>query len=470
METTPSMPDQRAEETTPNTQEHELYGPWIIATNRRGRTNKKTTSGMENDNSKVQNNTRGQPKGSRYSALEVEETDNGNEENQKYTQATGLPLMNTKQDHPQFEEMLKANWKGNNWVTDNVQTFKTAVEKWNIEVFGHIGGILVCTYIRHIFESGTIPTDLNKTLLVFTAKNFVTRNDKPIPPNQPMVSENQTSFVPERAITDNIVITQNVIHSMKQKTGKKGWMSQLRSYGMGQLLSLSNLPEESTVYICALHGEISQTIQLKLNQSLWKPFRSNNQSPGHKVSLAKTTIYYSKNVPSNTRLQLNVALGFSEVTDLASKGMFLQQKQQRTKGVYRSDEINHLQDGTKLTQTLAEIGETPDAEASLETIRLGFLTLAPPPPLQLPETIADGQLPDARTHFSHDVAASLKTPEALLLQHPPPTSQALGFGNLRPPETAAIVAGNGDRFSSPVKENERFSLFKERSKTRQMKQ
>nr|KYP73853.1 Transposon TX1 uncharacterized [Cajanus cajan] len=39
-----------------------------------------------------------------------------------------------------------------------------------------------------------------------------------------LVSPNQCSFVPHRQTTDNIIITQEVIHSMKHRSGKKGWM------------------------------------------------------------------------------------------------------------------------------------------------------------------------------------------------------------------------------------------------------
>nr|KYP53454.1 Retrovirus-related Pol polyprotein LINE-1 [Cajanus cajan] len=40
-----------------------------------------------------------------------------------------------------------------------------------------------------------------------------------------LVSHNQCSFVPHRQTTDNIIITQEVIHSMKRRSGKKGWMA-----------------------------------------------------------------------------------------------------------------------------------------------------------------------------------------------------------------------------------------------------
>lgn len=35
----------------------------------------------------------------------------------------------------------------------------------------------------------------------------------------------QTSFINGRNITDNIIIAQEVIHSMRRKGGKTGWMA-----------------------------------------------------------------------------------------------------------------------------------------------------------------------------------------------------------------------------------------------------
>ena len=40
-----------------------------------------------------------------------------------------------------------------------------------------------------------------------------------------LIGTQYTSFVPGRHIIDNIVIAQEVIHSMCKKTGKKGFMA-----------------------------------------------------------------------------------------------------------------------------------------------------------------------------------------------------------------------------------------------------
>ena len=40
-----------------------------------------------------------------------------------------------------------------------------------------------------------------------------------------LVAPNQVSFIPERNITDNIIITQEIIHSMRNSKGKDHWMA-----------------------------------------------------------------------------------------------------------------------------------------------------------------------------------------------------------------------------------------------------
>lgn len=39
------------------------------------------------------------------------------------------------------------------------------------------------------------------------------------------VHPNQSSFVLGRSITNNIIVAQEIIHSMRRKVGKKGWMA-----------------------------------------------------------------------------------------------------------------------------------------------------------------------------------------------------------------------------------------------------
>ena len=40
-----------------------------------------------------------------------------------------------------------------------------------------------------------------------------------------LIGPHQTSFVPGRHIIDNIVVDQKVVHSMRKKMGKKGFMA-----------------------------------------------------------------------------------------------------------------------------------------------------------------------------------------------------------------------------------------------------
>lgn len=39
-----------------------------------------------------------------------------------------------------------------------------------------------------------------------------------------LIGPAQSSFIPGRLSTDNIVIVQEAVHSMRRKKGKKGWM------------------------------------------------------------------------------------------------------------------------------------------------------------------------------------------------------------------------------------------------------
>ena len=113
--------------------------------------------------------------------------------------------------------------------------------QWNI--VGHS----FCKFIKHSFSSGSIPKEINTTLLVLipkvdhpvnlkmyrlislctvaykTISKIVANRLQALMPI--LIGPQQTSFVPGRHIIDNIVIAQEAIHSMRKKTRKKGFMA-----------------------------------------------------------------------------------------------------------------------------------------------------------------------------------------------------------------------------------------------------
>lgn len=219
-----------------------------------------------------------------------------------------------------------------------------------------------------------------------------------------LVGAEQLSFVPRRQITDNVVIVQEVIHSMHHKTGTVGWMAikvdlekaydRLSWEFIKDTLILANLPSSIVALIMDLITSASMQILWNgsrsreftpsrgirqgdpfspyifvlcmerlahiINDSLaygdWKPIQLNSRSPrlshmffvddlvlfaecsvqqietivqcldcfcvslGEKVSAAKSTIFFSKNVPSQLEDQVSSSCGFSKV---ASLGMYL---------------------------------------------------------------------------------------------------------------------------------------------------
>ena len=107
-------------------------------------------------------------------------------------------------------------------------------------------GISFVILLEHL-QSRKVPPEINKTLLVLIPKNdhpqtlkmyrpislctlvyktitkMIANKLKMILPH--FVGTQQISFVPKRHITENIVITQEVIHSMRRKTGRRGQMT-----------------------------------------------------------------------------------------------------------------------------------------------------------------------------------------------------------------------------------------------------
>ncbi|KAL4284712.1 hypothetical protein GQ457_16G010240 [Hibiscus cannabinus] len=110
-----------------------------------------------------------------------------------------------------------------------------------------IVGPSACGTIREVFSGGSLDPDLNRTVLVLIPKTIVptsfsefrpislcsviyklltkiiTKHLKPIMPL--LINQTKTSFVSGRSITDNIIINQEAIHSMRFLKAKAGWLA-----------------------------------------------------------------------------------------------------------------------------------------------------------------------------------------------------------------------------------------------------
>ena len=108
-------------------------------------------------------------------------------------------------------------------------------------------GISLCSFIKNIFNSNHITAEINRTLLVLIPKvdhptslkmfrpislctisykmvmKIIANKLQALLPY--LIGPQQTSFVSGRHITENIVIAQEVIHTMKKKVGVKRIMA-----------------------------------------------------------------------------------------------------------------------------------------------------------------------------------------------------------------------------------------------------
>lgn len=108
-------------------------------------------------------------------------------------------------------------------------------------------GDTVCRMVNEVFETGEVKPEINQALITLIPKINQPQSFQQFRPislinvNVKIVSKvianrlkkvmstltlpTQSSFVPGRNIVDNIVITQEAIHSMRIAKGKKGWMA-----------------------------------------------------------------------------------------------------------------------------------------------------------------------------------------------------------------------------------------------------
>ena len=111
----------------------------------------------------------------------------------------------------------------------------------------HIVGESFCKVIKDVFRSQYIPAEINRTLLVLIPKTenptsftmyrpislcivaykmitkIIANRLQEILPN--LIGPHQTSFVPGRHITESIIVAKEIIHSMRRKKGRQGFMA-----------------------------------------------------------------------------------------------------------------------------------------------------------------------------------------------------------------------------------------------------
>lgn len=109
-----------------------------------------------------------------------------------------------------------------------------------------IVGASVFKLVEYVFSEGILDASLNKTSLVLILKKVGVETISQYRPislcnvlykiitktivirlrhaMQILVKQNQVSFIASRNIADNIIITQEAVHTMRTTKGKKGWM------------------------------------------------------------------------------------------------------------------------------------------------------------------------------------------------------------------------------------------------------
>ncbi|KAE8731502.1 hypothetical protein F3Y22_tig00002840pilonHSYRG01494 [Hibiscus syriacus] len=107
-----------------------------------------------------------------------------------------------------------------------------------------------------------------------------------------IISPNQTSFISDRNITENIILNQEVIHSMRHSKGHKGWM--------------------------AIKVDLKKAFdRLRPSQLSFTLSEANfGHYSGHRVNKRKTTVYFSPNTSASLKETIRDCLGFQRVAEL----------------------------------------------------------------------------------------------------------------------------------------------------------
>ncbi|GMI82239.1 hypothetical protein HRI_001893200 [Hibiscus trionum] len=163
-------------------------------------------------------------------------------------------------------------------------------------------GPMIVSMIQGIFQGQALETELNRTILALIPKKdsplsfvdfrpislcmviykllskVIVRRLKPIFPS--IIEHNQTSFISGRSITENIIINQEVIHSMRQSKLRDGWMAikvdlekafdRVRWDFISDSLLDAGLP--ANIRRIIMHSVTSSSFQIQWNGILSRPF------------------------------------------------------------------------------------------------------------------------------------------------------------------------------------------------------
>ncbi|XP_026438542.1 uncharacterized protein LOC113337068 [Papaver somniferum] len=142
--------------------------------------------------------------------------------------------------HQEIHDTVKST---ENWSAPGPKGFQEGFYKIQWSIIGED----ICQMIKRFFETKHIPKQINKTyisLIPKKKKSLYAADDRPIglcntsykiiskiivnrlkPLMEKIISPYQVAYVSGRLISDNTVITQEIIHFMNKKRGHIGWMA-----------------------------------------------------------------------------------------------------------------------------------------------------------------------------------------------------------------------------------------------------
>ncbi|XP_061375835.1 uncharacterized protein LOC133317945, partial [Gastrolobium bilobum] len=175
----------------------------------------------------------------------------------------------------------------------------------------------VCNFIKGVFNDPSRIEKVNQTLLCLIPKlenphtfkdfrpislcNVIYKTVTKIVANRlklhmdKLVMPNQCSFIRGRQGTDNVIIAQELIHSMRKKRGSKGWMA--IKVDLEKAYDRIKASQEQVLII-------QQALHIFCDSS------------GQKVNHSKTRVFFSQNVGHTQTNHLSGLLGFSLTADL----------------------------------------------------------------------------------------------------------------------------------------------------------